>query len=74
MVALNQGWGRDRPSWLRDKRMQVVAPRVMLGQRVQGERSEYREMRRKETVGTNHKELACAFSSSLDFIPWSKDG
>lgn len=30
-------------------------------QRVQGERSEYREMRRKEMVGTNHEELAHAF-------------
>lgn len=54
--------------------MQVATLRMMLGQRVQGERSEYREMRRKEMVGTNHKELACAFSSSLDFIPWLECG
>lgn len=35
--------------------MQVATLRVMLRQRVQGERSEYREMRWKELVVTNMK-------------------
>lgn len=35
--------------------MQVATPRVMLRQRVQGERRKYREMRWKERVVTNIK-------------------
>lgn len=41
----------------------VATARMMLGQRVQGEGSEYRETQRKELVGTNHGELTGAFLS-----------
>lgn len=47
----------------------AATPRVTLAERVQGEGSEYREMRGKELVGTRHGELTCAFLSGLNFIP-----
>lgn len=48
----------------------AATPRVMLAQRVQGEESEYREMKGKEFIGTNLGELTYTFLSSLDFILW----
>lgn len=44
------------------------------GQKLQGEKSEYREMRGKELVGTNHGELTRIFPNSLDFIPCLEGG
>lgn len=54
--------------------MQVATPRVILGQKVQGERSEYREMRWKELVVTNSGELSHAFPTNLDFKPCLEGG